>query len=168
MNSVIELFYRRPYMHIKIDDLSSPAVIALLQEHLDDMYATSPAESVHALDLNELKKSNITFFSAWRDDTLLGCIAIKQLCPNHAEIKSMRTAKHARGSGVASRLLQHTIELAIDKAYLSLSLETGTQDYFYAARNLYLKFGFNICGPFADYQEDPHSTFMTLQLNTVA
>lgn len=155
-------------MHIKIDDLSSSSVIALLQEHLDDMYATSPAESVHALDLNALKQSDITFFSAWRGNTLLGCIAIKHHNTAFAEIKSMRTAKQARGQGVASRLLQHVIELAMAKHYQVLSLETGTQDYFQAARNLYTKFGFVECGPFADYQADPNSAFMSLSLKAVA
>lgn len=155
-------------MNIKIDDLNHSQIIALLQEHLDDMYATSPPESVHALDIEKLKQPHITFYSAWENETLLGCIAISKLSETHGEIKSMRTSHSARGRGVASRLLQHVIESAFQKHITTLSLETGTQDYFSAARNLYRKFGFIECGPFANYTNDPHSCFMTLNLHHTA
>lgn len=155
-------------MKIIVDDLSSPEIAALLKEHLADMHATSPAESVHALDLEKLKQPDITFYSAWRGKDLLGCAAIKHHSSDLAEIKSMRTSKVARSQGVASRLLQHVIELAMAKHYQVLSLETGTQDYFQAARNLYTKFGFVECDPFADYQTDPNSAFMTLSLKAFA
>jgi putative acetyltransferase len=49
-------------MDIIIDSLEGGEVIGLLEEHLADMYATSPPESVHALDVNALKSSEITFF----------------------------------------------------------------------------------------------------------
>ena len=49
-------------MQIRLDDLTGGEVIVLLNEHLADMYATSPAESVHALDVDALKASNIRFF----------------------------------------------------------------------------------------------------------
>lgn len=151
-------------MFIKKDDLSSPDIISLLQEHLDDMYATSPPESVHALDIDALKKSDISFFSAWHGQDLLGCAAIKQHNSSLAELKSMRTSKIARGKGVASNLLQHIVETAITAGYEKIALETGTQQYFEAARNLYHKFGFRQCEPFAQYEEDPNSVFMSLLL----
>lgn len=148
-------------MDIQIDDLSGGDVIALLQEHLRDMYATSPAESVHALDVEALKHPYITFFSARRDGALLGCVAIKRLTETEAELKSMRTVRLSRNSGVASALLEHVLAFAASQGYRKLSLETGTQAYFAPARNLYQKFGFQDCGPFSTYQLDPHSHFMT-------
>lgn len=151
-------------MEIKIDDLSGGEVIQLLDEHLADMYATSPPESVHALDVEALKSPNITFFSGWLGGELQGCLAIKELTPQHIELKSMRTANVSRKSGVASKLLTHALNSAIEQGYQQVSLETGTQDYFLPARNLYEKFGFNYCGPFADYEIDPHSHFMTKEL----
>lgn len=151
-------------MEIKIDDLSGGEVIQLLEEHLADMYATSPPESVHALDVEALKSPNITFFSGWLGGELQGCLAIKELTPQHIELKSMRTANVSRKSGVASKLLTHALNSAIEQGYQQVSLETGTQDYFLPARNLYEKFGFNYCGPFADYEIDPHSHFMTKEL----
>ncbi len=151
-------------MEIKIDDLSGGEVIQLLEQHLADMYATSPPESVHALDVEALKSPAITFFSGWLGGELQGCLAIKELTPNHIELKSMRTTNASRKSGVASKLLTHALNSAIERGYQQVSLETGTQDFFLPARNLYEKFGFSDCGPFADYELDPHSHFMTREL----
>lgn len=128
------------------------------------MYAISPPESVHALDVDALKSPSITFFSAWIEGELQGCLAIKQLTPNHVELKSMRTSRSARKTGVATKLLTHALNAAIDTGYQRVSLETGAQEFFRAARNLYEKFGFTYCDPFADYELDPHSHFMTREL----
>ena len=139
-------------------------MLALLDEHLSDMYATSPPESVHALDVKALKASNNTFFSGWKQQQLAGCVAIKTLDTHSAELKSMCTAKPFRGCGVASQLLLFALEHAKMKEFSSVSLETGTQDYFFAARTLYKKFGFVDCGPFGSYSIDPNSHFMTRAL----
>ncbi|MEF1309866.1 GNAT family N-acetyltransferase [Vibrio mytili] len=152
-------------MDIVIDDLSGGEVIHLLEEHLADMYANSPPESVHALDVESLKSPDITFFSAWIGGELQGCLAIKQLTPEHIELKSMRTSSLARRSGVASALLTHALNTAIENGYQKVSLETGSQAFFKPARNLYEKFGFCYCEPFADYTEDPMSRFMTKMLS---
>ncbi|EJE8536140.1 GNAT family N-acetyltransferase [Vibrio vulnificus] len=143
-------------MEIKVDDLSGGEVIKLLEEHLADMYATSPAESVHALDVEALKSPDITFFSGWVNGELQGCLAIKKLTSRHVELKSMRTSNSSRKSGVATKLLTHALNTAIDKGYRKVSLEIGTQQFFQPARNLYEKFGFTYCEPFADYELDPH------------
>jgi len=147
-------------MEIRVDDLSGPEVRQLLTEHLDDMYATSPAESVHALDLSELQQPNITFWTIWEGDTLLGSGALKDLGNQEGEIKSMRTTEAARNKGVASHLLQFILESAKHNKLNKISLETGTQDFFAPARNLYSKHGFEECGPFSDYQLDQYSVFM--------
>ncbi|MDP5137466.1 GNAT family N-acetyltransferase [Rheinheimera baltica] len=151
-------------MKIVQDDLASGEVIALLHEHLADMYATSPPESVHALDVDALKASNIRFFSAWLDGELAGCVAIKALDSQLAELKSMRTTKAFRGKGIGQALLQFVIEHAKAQGFTAVNLETGTQDYFAPARNLYRKFGFTDCGPFGQYKLDPNSHFMSLAL----
>lgn len=153
-------------MLIREDDLSGPEIAALLQVHLDHMHATSPPESAHALDLEGLRAPEITFWTVWDGDTLLGCGALKELDAEHGEIKSMHTAQAARGKGVARRMLQHIIETARQRGYRRLSLETGGTQDFAAAHGLYGSFGFQLCGPFADYVLDPFSVFMTLELGT--
>ncbi|WP_327100184.1 GNAT family N-acetyltransferase [Nocardia vinacea] len=151
-------------LRIVVDDVSGPEVAALLTQHLAEMYDNSPEDSVHALDLDALRGPNVTFWSAWEDDELAGCGALKQLAPTHGEIKSMRTATDRTGRGIASALLHHVIAEARARNYQRLSLETGASDYFAPALRLYARHGFEICAPFADYVEDPHSVFMTRTL----
>jgi putative acetyltransferase len=151
-------------MQIIPDNLDSQAVIQLLKDHLDDMYATTPAESVHALDVESLKHSSITFWRAEKNGEILGCIAIKELNSKHAEIKSMRTAANARNQGVGSALLNHVIKVAKFRNYQQISLETGAMDFFKPARKLYENNGFIYCQAFANYKSDVNSCFMTLKL----
>ena len=153
-------------MQIKIDDVNHPKVAGLLQQHLDDMYATSPAESVHALDLDKLRQTDITFWTAWRQQELLGCGALKMLSEQHAEIKSMRTARQHLRIGVAAQILEHIIMHAKNLDLKQISLETGSQPFFKPAIALYKSFGFKFCEPFADYIADPNSKFMTLVLGS--
>lgn len=154
-------------MRIEIDDLTSLKVAALLQEHLDEMYATSPAESVHALDLEKLRQPDVTFWTAWQKQELLACGALKNLSAQHAEIKSMRSARQHLRKGVATQMLEHIILQARARGLKRLSLETGSQAFFQPAIALYKKYGFEFCEPFADYKADPNSKFMTLVLERV-
>ena len=151
-------------MDIKMDDLSGPEIAELLREHLENMAENSPPESRHALNLEQLRHPDITFWSAWSDGELLGCGALKELDAQHGEIKSMRTAVPHRRKGVAASLLEHILEEAKRRNYKSVSLETGSMGAFAPAHNLYTKFGFKTCGPFADYVEDPNSLFMRKEL----
>jgi putative acetyltransferase len=137
----------------------------LLGEHLADMYASSPPESVHALDPAALAGPGVSFWTAREDSRLLGCAALKHLAPGEAEIKSMRTAAAARGRGVASALLRHLLAEARTGGYRRLFLDTGSQEFFAPARRLYERHGFEDCPPFAGYELDPNSVFMTLQLD---
>jgi putative acetyltransferase len=151
-------------LEVKVDDLGGPEVHGLLREHLRDMHLHSPPESVHALDLEGLRRPGVTFWTVWEGGELLGCGALKELGPRHAEIKSMRTASAHLRRGVARHLLEHIIGEARRRGYARLSLETGSAGAFEPARRLYASFGFTYCGPFGDYAEDPYSVFMTKEI----
>jgi putative acetyltransferase len=151
-------------MKIVLDDLSGPEIAGFLDEHVQEMRALTPLESKHALDLDGLRKPEITFWSVTDGDSLVGCGAIKRLDAGHAEVKSMRTAPARKRSGTASLLLEHIITEARRMGFTRLSLETGATEFFLPARNLYEKFGFDYCEPFADYRPDPYSVFMTRAL----
>lgn len=151
-------------MKIRVDDLSGIEIAEFLAEHIQEMKAVSPPESKHALDLEGLKKPEITFWTVWDGISLIGCGAIKQLDSNHAEIKSMRTSVTYRKKGIASMLLEHILNEAKLKGYRRISLETGSMLFFEPARNLYRKYGFKNCAPFSTYKEDPNSVFMTKEL----
>lgn len=151
-------------MDIRLDDLSGPEIHALLEEHLREMRRISPPESVHALDLEALRRPDITFWTVWSGSELVGCGALKELDPGHGEIKSMRTASGHRRRGVAQAMLRHILGVALSRGYQRLSLETGSQAAFEPARRLYASFGFVPCPPFEGYVEDPNSVFMTRDL----
>lgn len=151
-------------MKIIVDDLTHPAIHALLEEHLRSMYEQSPRESVHALDLDRLRDPSITFWSAWDGDELLGCAALRELDPAHGEIKSMRTPNALRRRGAGRALLDHIVAVARQRGYRRLYLETGSMESFRPAQRLYESAGFAACEPFGDYKEDRHSLFMTMPL----
>lgn len=153
-----------PSLLIREDDLRSTAIARLLQEHLDHMHEITPAGSVYALDLDALRKSDVTFWSAWDEDELLGCGALRAMDDHNGEIKSMRTAEAHRGKGVASAILRHVLNEARERGYRRVYLETGPPPGFSAALGLYARHGFSECGPFGPYQPDPHSVFMVKEL----
>jgi putative acetyltransferase len=119
---------------------------------------------MHALDLDKLRKPGITFWSVWENRELLGCGALKELDAAHGEVKSMRTPRSLRRRGAGRAILTRIVDVARQRGYRRLSLETGAGDAFAAAQELYASFGFDYCGPFAGYVEDPHSVFMTMRL----
>lgn len=151
-------------MDIRLDDLKGPEIAELLREHLRGMHATSPPESVHALPIEALRKPEVTFWSVWQGRELMGCGALKELDRTHGEIKSMRTVAKYLRKGVGVALLGHIIAESRRRSYQRLSLETGSGVAFAPAHGLYEKFGFQRCGPFAGYREDPFSVFMTMEL----
>jgi putative acetyltransferase len=151
-------------MEIRVDDLSGPEIVELLHEHLRCMALASPPQSRHALDLDGLRKPDITFWSMWNGADLAGCGALKELDRRHGEIKSMRTAYEYQRKGVASQMLRHIIAEGNRRGYRRMSLETGSMNYFEPARKLYASFGFIRSGPFGPYVEDPNSVFMTKEI----
>ena len=151
-------------MEIVVDDLSGPAIAGFLAEHVRQMREISPPESKHALDLDGLRRPEVTFWSVHDGAELVGCGALKRLDTRHAELKSMRTAAARKRAGIATLLLEHIIGEARARGFERISLETGSDGFFLPARRLYAKFGFAECAPFADYRPDPLSTFMTRTL----
>jgi putative acetyltransferase len=146
------------------DDLSGPAIAALLTLHLAEMHAWSPPESVHAMPIERLRAPDVTFYSAWHENRLAACGAIKDLGNGEGELKSMRADPGYRGKGAGKAVLAHLLAVARTRGYTRVSLETGRPDPFLPARKLYESRGFTECPPFADYREDPFSICMTLEL----
>ena len=153
-------------MRIIQGDFSDPRVIELLGIHLADARAATARGSAHALDPAGLQAPDIDFWTIWDGDRLVGCGALRRLTADHGEVKSMHVVQSARRRGTASALLRHVIAAARRMNLSRLSLETGSWEYFSPARALYSKHGFVTCPPFAHYEEDPNSIFMTLDLQT--
>ena len=153
-------------MRIVSGDLSDPRVTDLLRIHFTTARAQTAPGSAHALDVAGLQAHDITFWTIWEDETLLGVGALKWLSADHGEVKSMHTAAPVRRKGAGSAMLRHIIAAARAAGMARLSLETGTWDYFRPARAFYARHGFIECPPFADYVLDPNSVFMSLDLRS--
>lgn len=151
-------------MDIRAGHLDHPDVRTLLALHRAESLGSTPRENAHALDAAGLRQSDVSFWTAWDGHTLLGMAALRELAPDHAEVKSMRTAPTALRRGVARALLDHLIATARARGYARLSLETGTAAMFAAANALYERAGFADCEPFGGYPASPHNRFMALAL----
>ena len=86
-------------MHIVEGGLDDPRVVELLQIHLIRARAETALGSAHAFDLSGLRAPEVTFWSAWEGDVVVGVGALKRLSADHGEVKSMHTVEAARGRG---------------------------------------------------------------------
>jgi len=136
----------------------------LLKKHFIELRSVSPAGSTHVLDIDGLKDPSIKFWSLWEDNKLIGCGALKFLEKEHGEFKSIRVADEFRKKGIGERIINHLIEEAKKLKISKLSIETGAGKFFLPARNLFSKFGFKTCPPFAHYKDDPNSCYYSLNL----
>lgn len=148
-------------MEIREGGLDDSRVRGLLEQHFAGMLANSPKDSTHFLDFSGLAAPDVTFWTVWDGEDLLGCGALRQLDPGHGEIKSMRTASEHLRRGTGAKLVGHILTAARSRGYKRVSLETGSGEAFDAAHALYRQFGFTECGPFGDYREDPFSRFLS-------
>lgn len=145
-------------------DFEDKQVLALLRLHLANMHENSPPESVYALDLSGLTAPDISFYTAWHDDSLRGMGALKELDPHIGEIKSMRTNPAYLRQGVAAALLDHMLTAAKERGYSRLCLETGSGSAFEPALALYRKNGFVNGDAFGDYEATAFNQFLHLDL----
>jgi putative acetyltransferase len=141
--------------------LDDQRVIAMLKFHFDTNISVTPPGSAHVFDVSRLKAPDISFWTAWDGDMLMGTGALKRMDKVNGEVKSMHTLVTSRRSGVGQAMLLHIMDAAKAMGLKQLWLETGSFDFFAPARALYAKHGFVECSPFEGYKLDPNSTFMT-------
>ena len=150
---------------ISAEDPIAPDIVALLETHLAFAHEVTPQDHVHALDVEALRVPEIVFCAARDGEELLGVGALRDLGAGRGEIKSMHTAAAARGRGVVRRMVDHLLATARGREMHWVGLETGTYDAFAAARALYEAVGFEVCPPFDQYTDNPHSVCMALTLD---
>ena len=149
---------------IALESPLTPDLELLFERHTADMHADTPPESIHMMDRSSLDAPGIWFFVMREEGEPVAMGAFKRITDDHAEIKSMHVLTEARGRGLSRRMLDHLVDAARAEGFRRLSLETGVQPTFIAARALYANAGFVECPPFEGYWEDPNSVFMTKQL----
>ena len=109
----------------------------------------------------ELDKPDVTFLVARANNAAIGCIALVD-CDGYAEVKRLFVTPEARGTGAARALMSNIEDLAIQQGHNQIKLETGEK--LAAAVALYRSLGFEICGPFGEYEDHPASLFMSKPL----
>ena len=151
-------------MRIVRGDLADPRIVALLDAHVTQCRAHSEPCKAHALELSGLARPDIDFFAAFDGEALVGVGALRRLGEGRGEVKSMHVATVRRGAGAGAAMLAHLVAHARAGGLRRLSLETGSQNFFYPARRLYRRHGFRDTGAFVGYAPDPNSSFLTLNL----
>ena len=145
-------------LHIAFESPNQPEIIALIAD-LDAYQLTLyPPESVYALDLPSLMQPEVKFAVA-RDaaGAIVGCAAVV-LSGEYGEIKRMYVKPEARGMGAAKRLMTALEQATRAAGCPMMVLETGPSQP--EAIALYARHGFEQCGPYGDYRDDPLSVFM--------
>ena len=137
----------------------------LLVKHFIELRSVSPKGSTHVLDIAGLKSSSIKFWSLWEGDTLMGVGALKFLNKAHGEFKSIRVNDKFRNKGYGLEIINHLVNEARKLDIKQLSLETGAGNFFLYARKLFTKCGFKTCDPFAHYEKDVNSVYMSMLIN---
>ncbi len=146
---------------IALESPLAPDLADLFARHTAAMHEDTPPESIHMMDAHELAIPAVSFFVMRIGGRPVGMGAYKRLSPGHAEIKSMHILSELRGQGLSRAMLAHLIDAARAAGITRISLETGVQPGFAAARGLYAAAGFAECAPFEGYAPDPNSLFMT-------
>ena len=139
----------------------TPDLSLLFDRHTADIHAETPPESIYMMDKGALAAPGIRLFVLREGGVPLAMGAIKRIDTTNAEIKSMHVLTEARGRGLSRLMLDQLVTAARSDGFTRLSLETGIQSTFIAARALYARAGFEDCGPFGDYTLDPNSVYMT-------
>ena len=133
----------------------------VLQAHWIFCTSSTPIEHVYALDASKLFSPDITVFGARIDGELVGVGAMRKLDQLHAELKSMHTLAKSRGLGVGKAMVAHIEDFARSSGIERMSLETGTNEAFRPARQLYKSLGYQSCDAFGDYVLSEDNTCMT-------
>jgi putative acetyltransferase len=149
---------------IREDDLSGEPTRALLALHLSGMHENSPPDSVFALGLTGLSTPDITVWSAWEGDIIVGIGALKRIDEGQGEVKSMRTHPRHLRQGVAAAILEQIITAARANGLSRLSLETGSGPPFEPALALYRKRGFANGATFGGYEASAFNQFLHFAL----
>ena len=147
------------------NNFDEPQVNELLTKHFIELRSVSPPGSTHVLDIPGLKDPTIRFWSLWDGKNIVGCGALKLLEKDHGEFKSIRVANKFRKNGMGEKIISHLIDQAKQIGIKKISIETGSGNFFKSARELFKKFGFEPCEPFAHYTEDPNSCYYTKNID---
>ena len=146
---------------ITVEESLTDELAQVLKAHWLFCTSSTPIEHVYALDASKLFTPDITVFGARLDGELVGVGAMRKLDGEHAELKSMHTLAKSRGLGVGKAMVAHIEDFARSSGIKRMSLETGTNEAFKPARELYKSLGYRSCEAFGEYVLSEDNMCMT-------
>jgi len=147
---------------LKPNDLDVINVFTDIDRLMNTLYPVATAQS---LTINELDKPNVYAIGLKNEDGIVACGAIvKQfdIVP-YGEIRRLYVKPSYRGKGLSRRIMQILLHHAGEEQIPLIRLETGPKQK--KSISLYENLGFQSCGPFGNYKENPQSLFMELGLS---
>ena len=122
---------------------SDPDVVRLVEAHLAYARENTPPEDIYAFDGETLESTEeLSMFVLREDGEAIAMGAITEIEAGHGELKSIHTLAARRGQGLGERIVSGLLNVARDRGYERVSLETGATPGFAASRRLYERFGF--------------------------
>ena len=136
---------------IKINTLSTSRtirkqIISLIEDIQKDEFSLPITDEINACILKAetdfyYNKSYNFWYAINNTGEIIGCIGLKKIDEDNAEIKKFFVHKQFRGKGVAKKLMHTLIKSALKHHFKSLFL--GTVETLLAAQKFYNKYGFS-------------------------
>ena len=146
----------------------APGLKALVRAYLSHELQQLKEVSGLALDLDTLLANTFDKVDSYlppegrllvateRDGNEVGCVFLKMIRPDAAEIKRLYVVPGARGLGLGRRLMDDLLDQARTLGAKSILLDTGVYDV--AAQALYRKLGFYEIDYYPEGENDPELT----------
>ena len=135
-------------------DPASPAAIACLSAYFQLLGDKIPGITPAHMPLPDPKAHTYRpphgqFLIAWHGDQANGCVSLRTLDPGIGEVKRLWVAPHARGQGLARRLMAAIETQARSLGLHSLKLDTNAA--LTEAIALYQTTGWHPTGPYSGF-----------------
>jgi putative acetyltransferase len=154
-------------LSLVVSDPYCPEAVALFQalwDEIEPLYIENagPCQLLSA----DVAGPGAVLILAWQNGQAVGSGAIRPLEPgiaDIAEVKRVYVAPHARGQGIARRILVELEAQARRLGYVRVHLETGTLQP--DAVRLYEQAGYERIPGFGKYIDDPRSVYFGKSLS---
>ena len=128
---LIATVMNRHQVEIRPADPDSPEAIACLRAYFDEVLARVPAARPDHFPLpdphsDSYRPPHGCFYVAWSDDLPVGCVSLRPLNAETAEVKRLWVHDLARGQGLARRLMARIEDEARKLGHGALKLDTNS------------------------------------------
>ena len=146
-------------------DPAEPGAAGLIAALDRDLGARYPGLEIHGIDAANFRAAGGVFLIGSSDGQAVACGALRPMEAGAVEVKRMYVRDTHRGHGFGRAMLAALEEIARERGYRVIRLETG--DGQPEAIALYESAGYQPIPCYGDYAEDPHSRCFEKRLASV-